>query len=175
VPGGLKVIVDERGCAGMQQQIPGFAALAGHLEVRHAFAFVPGILDLELAQFLAAQRVEQQRRQNGAIPLALGGLCLRRIQQLARLMMPSAGVLPSPLSVFGRLTPFTGLCVTAFFSQRYSNSDASEESRCRIVLPLSSRRLRSSRQAMMCARVTVRNSSGRTMPVKRVKSRIAFL
>ena len=61
------------------------------------------------------------------------------------------------------------------FSQRYSNSDASEESRCRIVLPPSSRRLRSSRQAMMCARVTVRNSSGRTMPVKRIKSRIAFL
>jgi hypothetical protein len=71
VPGGLKVIVDERGCAGMQRQIPGFAALAGHLEVRHAFAFVPGILDLELAQFLAAQRVEQQRRQNGATRLLL--------------------------------------------------------------------------------------------------------
>ena len=47
----------------------------------------------------------------------------------------SAGVLPSPLSVLGRSTPLTGLWVTAFFSQRYSNSDASEASRCRIVLP----------------------------------------
>jgi hypothetical protein len=52
VPADFKVIVDERGRAGMQRQIPGFAALAGHLEVRHAFAFAPGVLDLELAQFL---------------------------------------------------------------------------------------------------------------------------
>jgi len=39
---------------------------------------------------------------------------------------------------------------------------------------LSPRRTRSSRQAMIWARVTVRNSSGRTMPVKPMKSRIAF-
>ena len=36
------------------------------------------------------------------------------------------------------------------------------------------RRTSSSRQAMMCARVTVRNSSGRVMPVKRMKSFTAF-
>ena len=53
---------------------------------------------------------------------------------------PSAGVLPSPLSAFGRLTPLTGLWVTAFLSQRYSNSEDSAASRCRIVLPPSPRR-----------------------------------
>jgi hypothetical protein len=46
--------------------------------------------------------------------------------------------------------------------------------RCRIVLPPSPRCLSASRQAMMWARVTVRNSSGRAMPVKRMKSRTAF-
>jgi hypothetical protein len=35
-------------------------------------------------------------------------------------------------------------------------------------------RAKSSRQAMTCARVTVRNSSGRMIPVNRMKSRIAF-
>src|SRR5271165_6670749 len=45
---------------------------------------------------------------------------------------PIAGVLPSPLSVLGRSTPLTGLWVTAFFSQRYSNSEASAASRRRI-------------------------------------------
>ena len=38
--------------------------------------------------------------------------------------------------------------MTAFLSQRYSNSDAS---RCRMVLPASPRRTRSSRHAMICA------------------------
>ena len=42
---------------------------------------------------------------------------------------------------FGRSTPFTGLWVTAFLSQRYSNRDASDASRCRIVLPPSPRRV----------------------------------
>src|SRR5580658_7467277 len=49
---------------------------------------------------------------------------------------PSAGVLPSPLSALGRLTPLTGLWVTAFFSQRYSNSEDSAARRCRIVVPV---------------------------------------
>ena len=60
--------------------------------------------------------------------------------------------------------------MTAFLSQRYSNRDASDASRCRIVLPPRPRCASSSRQAMMCARVTIRNSSGRRMPAKRMKS-----
>ena len=71
VAGGVEVIVDERVGAGMQRQIPRLAAFAGHLEMRHAFARVPEVLDLELAQFLAPQRVEQQRGQDGAVALAL--------------------------------------------------------------------------------------------------------
>ena len=39
--------------AGMQRQIARLAAFAGNPEMRHAFARVLKILDLELAQFLA--------------------------------------------------------------------------------------------------------------------------
>src|ERR1700681_1752966 len=85
------------------------------------------------------------------------------------------GVVPSPLSALGRLTPLTGFWPRAFFSQRYSNSDDRAASRFRRVGPSSPRRSRSSRQAMTCARVTMRNSSGRTMPVKRMKSPTAIL
>src|SRR5437016_11809159 len=55
---------------------------------------------------------------------------------------PIPGVLPSPLSAFGRLTPLTGLWLTAFFSQRYSNRDESAAKRCRTVPPLSTVRAR---------------------------------
>jgi hypothetical protein len=58
VPGGVEVIVNERMSARMQRQIARLAALAGYLEMRHAFARVLEVLDLELAQFLAPQRVE---------------------------------------------------------------------------------------------------------------------
>jgi hypothetical protein len=43
--------------------------------------------------------------------------------------------LPSPLSTFGRLTHLTGLWLTAFLSQRYSNSDDSAARRWRTVAP----------------------------------------
>jgi hypothetical protein len=43
---------------------------------------------------------------------------------------PIAGALPSPLSDLGRSTPLTGLWVTAFFSHRYSNSEASDAAFC---------------------------------------------
>jgi hypothetical protein len=63
------------------------------------------------------------------------------------------------------------------------NESDGAASRCRIVAPSGvlllvakpiSRRSRSSRQAMTCAGVTVRNSSGRAIPAKRMKSLIAF-
>ena len=58
VPGGIKVIVDQRVGARMQRQIPRLAALAGDFEMRHAFPRMLEVLDLELAQFLAPQRME---------------------------------------------------------------------------------------------------------------------
>ena len=180
VPGGVEVIVDQRVGAGMQRQIPRLLALAGDLQMRHAPPRVSEILDLQLAQLLAPQRVKQQGRQDGAVALLLdgflpGGALPGAASSSRAWWSPSAGVLPSPLSALGRLTPLTGLWVTAFFSQRYSNSDDSAARRWRIVAAAERRaRARSSRQAMTCARVTVRNSSGRTMPVKRMKSPIAF-
>ena len=67
VSGGGEVIVNERLRAGMQRQITRLAAFAGHAEMRHAFARVLGVLDLQLAQLLAPQRMEQQRGQDGAV------------------------------------------------------------------------------------------------------------
>jgi hypothetical protein len=55
--------------------------------MRHAFARVPEVSDLELAQFLAPQGVEQQRGQDRAITLALDRVGCRRNQQLARLVI----------------------------------------------------------------------------------------
>jgi hypothetical protein len=91
-------------------------------------------------------------------PLRLGleAVCLRDCQKLAGLMIAEVWVLPSLLFVCGRATPLTGLWVTALHSQRR-----------RTVLPPSPRRTRSPRHAMTSARVTVRNSSGRAIPVKR--------
>ena len=71
--GGLEVIVDQRVGARMQRQIPRLLALAGDLQMRHAPPRVPEILDLELAQLLAPQRVKEQGRQDGAVALLLDG------------------------------------------------------------------------------------------------------
>jgi hypothetical protein len=42
--------------------------------MRHAFARVPEVPDLELAQLVAPQRVKQQRRQDRAVALAAGAV-----------------------------------------------------------------------------------------------------
>ena len=172
--GGLKVIVNEGLGAGMQRQIPRLAAFAGHLEMRHAFTGVLRVLDLELAQLLAPQRVKQQGREDRAVALALDRVGLGRVEQLAGLVIAErrrlafAALRPRPLDAFDRVVGH-GVSLAEIFEQR-----GSEASRCRIVLPPRPRRTRSSRQAMMCARVTARNSSGRRMPAKRMKSRTAF-
>ena len=55
--------------------------------MRHAFARVPEVPHLQLAQLVAPQRVEQQRRQDRAVALALERVGVRRGQQLARLVV----------------------------------------------------------------------------------------
>ena len=161
--------------ARMQRQIARLAALAGDFQVRHAFARVAEILHPEFAHFLAPQRVEQQRRQDGAVALALDGVRVGRGEQVARLMIADRRRLAfaafglRPLDAFDRVVG-DGVLLAEIFEQR-----GSEASRCRIVAPPSSRRRSSSRQAIRCARVTVRNSSGRRMPAKRMKSFTAFL
>jgi len=57
VSGRLQVVVNQRVGAGVQRQVPRLAALAGHLQVRHALAGTPGVADPELSQLLAPQRV----------------------------------------------------------------------------------------------------------------------
>ena len=78
--GGGDVVVNERIGAGMQRHIPRLAALAGHPKMRHALAGVLAILHPQLAKLLAAQRVEQQRRENGAVALALDGVVGWRVE-----------------------------------------------------------------------------------------------
>ena len=142
--------------------------------MRHAFARVPEILDLQLAQLLAPQRVEQQRRQNGAVALALDRVVLGRGQQLARLVIADrrrlafAAFRLRPLDAFDRVVG-DGVLLAEIFEQRGERRQPVPDR-----APPSPRRPSSSRQAMRCARVTVRNSSGRTMPAKRMKSFTAF-
>src|SRR5690349_3986541 len=56
---------------------------------------------------------------------------------------PRAGVLPSLFSTLGRLTPRTGLWLTAFTSQRWSKSEATAASFLRMELGANPRRSRS--------------------------------
>ena len=53
VPGGVEIIVDEAIGAGMQRHVARLAAFAGHFQMRHAFARMSEVADLQLAQFLA--------------------------------------------------------------------------------------------------------------------------
>ena len=101
--------MDQRVGAGMQRQIARLVALAGDVEMRHAPRRVPGILDLELAQFVAAQRVKQQGRQDGAIALALEAFGIGGDEQLARLVVADrrrlafAALGPRPLDALDRI------------------------------------------------------------------------
>ena len=61
----------------MQRQITGLAAFARHFEMRDAFANVAEVLDLELSEFLASQRVKEQGGENGAVALAADVVGLR--------------------------------------------------------------------------------------------------
>src|ERR1700730_1251476 len=55
VAGGFEVIVDQLVGPWVQRRIPGLLALAGDVQMRHAAARAGKILDLQLAQFLAAR------------------------------------------------------------------------------------------------------------------------
>jgi len=83
----LNVLMNERTGAGMQRQIARLAAFARHFDVRHALADVAKVFDLELAQFFAPQRVKEQGGKNGAVALAADVIVLRRLEELAGLMI----------------------------------------------------------------------------------------
>ena len=125
--------------------------------MRDAAPRMAEIPQLQLAQILAAKRMIEQRRQDGAIALLLAGFSGGRGEQLARLMVTERWGLASPLSAFGRLTPFTGFCATALRSQRYSNSDESAARRLRMVQPAG---CRLSALLPICRRSKSRRKSG---------------
>jgi hypothetical protein len=84
---------------------------------------VPEILHFQLAQLFAAQRVEQQRRENGAVALALDRILLRRFEQVACLVVADrrrlafAAFGPRPLDAFDRVVG-DGVLLTEIFEQR---------------------------------------------------------
>jgi hypothetical protein len=77
----------------------------------------------EFAQFFAAQRMEQQRRQDGAVALALDGVRVGRGEQVARLMIADRRRLAfaafglRPLDAFDRVVG-DGVLLTEIFEQR---------------------------------------------------------
>ena len=97
--------------------------------MRHAPARVPEILDLELAQLLAPQRVVEQRRQDGAVALALMVSVAGRREQLAGLMVADRRRLAfaafglRPLDAFDRVVG-DGVLVAEIFEQRRQRRQA---------------------------------------------------
>jgi hypothetical protein len=108
--------------------------------MRHAFPRVLKILHLKLAQFLAPQRVEQQRGQDGAVAPALDGLCLRRIQQLARLMIADrrrlafAAFRLRPFDAFDRVMG-DGIFLAEIYEQRGKRREAMPDRAAAKVAP----------------------------------------
>src|SRR5260370_42281093 len=91
--------------------------------MRDAFPRVPEIPDLQLAELLAPQRVKQERRENGAIALALDRVVLRGIEELAGLVIAErrrlafAAFRPRPLDALDRVMG-DGVLVAEIFEQR---------------------------------------------------------
>ncbi len=121
--------MDELVGARVQRQIPRLLALAGDLDMRNAAPRLPEILHFQLAQLLAAQRVEEQRRQDGAVALLFDGFFAGRgvlagcHEQLAGLVVAErrclafAALGPGPLDAFDRVVADSVL-VTEILEQR---------------------------------------------------------
>lgn len=107
--GSLKIFVDQRVGAGMQRHIARLTAFTRYFQVRHASAGVAEVSDLELRQFLAPQRVKEQRREDGPVALATDAVILRRIKQLARLVVAKSGRLAFSAFGFWPLHAFDGV------------------------------------------------------------------
>jgi len=112
-----EIFLDQPLRRGMHGNKPDFVALALDPKMHHALTALH-ILHAQTAQLLAAQPVIEQGSQDGAIAFALERVVRGRFEQLTRLSIASAGVLPSLPFASGRFTPSTGLPATAFFSQR---------------------------------------------------------
>src|SRR3954462_26112 len=91
--------------------------------MRHAFADMAEVLHLQLAQFLASQRMEKQRRENGAVALAANAVVGWCVEQLARLMIAKSRGLAlaafrlRPLDAFDRVMR-DGVLLAQIFEQR---------------------------------------------------------
>ena len=115
--------MDQRVGARMQRQIPRLAALAGDFEMRHALPRVPEILTLSLHSSSRRSawnsRVDRMARSRLLLMVSLSGAA----SNSRAWWSPSAGVLPSPLSVFGRFDAFDrvvgdGVFLAEIFEQR---------------------------------------------------------
>ena len=91
--------------------------------MRNAAPRVPEIADPQLAQLLAAQRVIEQRRQDGAVAFFLDGFSAGCCEQLARLMVAErrrlafAALGSRPFDSFDRIVG-DGVFLAEIFEQR---------------------------------------------------------
>ena len=69
----------------VRRKVAQLAALALHPKMRHAPALLVEILDQELGQLFAPERVVQQHRQDGPVPFSFQRVAWRRVEQRARL------------------------------------------------------------------------------------------
>src|SRR5262249_7999192 len=123
VAGCIEIVVNESIGARMEREISRLLALAGDPQMRDAAARLVKILDLKLAEFVAAQRVKQQRRQDSAIALLLQGCLAGSGQQLAcfvvaqcrRLAFAAVGL--RPLDALDRIVA-DGVLIAKIFEKR---------------------------------------------------------
>ena len=172
--GGIEVIIDQAIRAGMQREIAGLAAFARHFQMRHAFACVPEVLHLQLAQLLAPQGMEQQRREDGPIAFAAKTVIDRCIEQLASLVIAKgrrlafAALHLRPLHAFDRVVG-DGVLLAEIFEQRGERREpvpdgaAAEAALRQLVTPSDDMDAGDGAEFF-----------GRTMPAKRMKSPTAF-
>jgi hypothetical protein len=109
--------LDEALCHGMDRNEPDLVALALDPKMHHALTALY-VRDLETAELLTTDPVIEQGCENGAIANALDRVRRRSLEKFAGLRIAKRGVEPSSLLAIGRLTPSTGLPVTALRSQR---------------------------------------------------------
>ena len=81
MPAGFEILGYQATRMRVRGQVAKLAALALHPQVHHAPPFLAKVFHQELCQFLPAQRIVEQHRQNSPVALALQGIGRRRIEQ----------------------------------------------------------------------------------------------
>ncbi len=163
VPGDLEVVMDQRVGSRVQPEIARLFALAGDAEMRNAAPRMPEVADLELTELFAPERVIEQGREDRAIAFPFGVVfpcrrvpawCRQQIMRMViaeRLRLAFAAFDLRPPDAFDRIVG-DGVPIAEIVEERGERREAMPDRGAAELPP---------RQAMICARGTARNSSGR--------------